>query len=94
MNIKSRIRFAAIFVAATLLVSPQARAQCPDTITEPSQALEGSWGFSTTGFRRSDLGPIASAGRFVARNGLLDVTITSNMRGTIIRQESRQGAIT
>jgi hypothetical protein len=107
MYIKSAASFAISCFVAGLLMTSGAQAlapACPDpSITDPLQALEGSWAFSTSGFRASDRSPLASSGLFVATigtgsggktTGVLTITVTSNRNGQISRQETGAGGYT
>lgn len=92
---KRSILAVALLVAAA--VSPSAQAQCP-VPGAPLQALVGTWAFSTQGFQTPvDAGFLAAGGRFTASispttgRGVLTVTATTSLNGSIVRQETDAG---
>ena len=89
--------FAITCAAAFCLSAPLAEAQCPATITNPLQALVGTWSFKAEG-----VFPLSyvSAGQFKASVttdrggnivGMLDIIDTVVKNGTVVRQERYQG---
>ena len=87
---------AATVLLAAAAFSPSAQAQCP-VPGAPLQALVGTWAFSTHGFQQPAFEFLAAAGRFTASispttgRGVLTVTTTSSIGGSIVRQEVDAG---
>lgn len=93
------MKYFSLAVTALLAVgafSSSAQAQCP-VPGAPLQALVGTWGFSTQGFQVPFFHFLAAAGRFTASinpttgRGVLTVTATSSLDGSIVRQEVDAG---
>jgi hypothetical protein len=100
---KNWIAFTGICVIAGLLMTPLTYAdttpKCADNITNPLQALAGSWTFSIEGFDVSAQ-PFAAAGRFVATiardrggnlAGVLNALQTVSTNGQINRLATGSG---
>lgn len=93
-----KVVFALICLMAGLLLTPQMQAQtCP---TNSLQALVGTWAFKADGFGFTPLQLLATAGRFTASigtdragnpTGVLSITQTSGINGTVTRQETDAG---
>ncbi|MCU1233641.1 MAG: hypothetical protein JWP63_1608 [Candidatus Solibacter sp.] len=88
----------ALCLLMSVLVGKQAHAQCPAGVTNPLQALAGSWAFKLTGLN------FGAAGIFTATvgvdpripavtQGLLSATTTSNNNGIVVRQETETNSI-
>lgn len=87
--------FAAGTVAGTVDLLQTPPSTCAATITNPLQALVGTWAFSTKGFAPSTQ-PLASSGQFKASIssagvGVLTVTDTASRNGQITRLETDAG---
>jgi hypothetical protein len=93
-------------VAGTLVATPahgkddKARTECPKSISNPLELLQGTWGFNTAGTRNSKEQPVASAGSFVASmntqagrsNGVLTITTTTSRNGEIVELDTGTGS--
>lgn len=93
------VRIEFLVIGACALGHAQSAPGCAANITNPLQALVGTWGFSANGFAPATL-PFASAGRFVASIGTdsagnpigrLSITNTSSQNGQITRLETDVG---